>query len=233
MMQLAEETIHVVAVDLAVESGVLASLAELLSDDEQQRAARFRFEIHRRRYVAARGQLRRILSAYTGVAPEAVAFTYGPKGKPSVAGIEFNLSHSADLGAVALTRATPVGIDVEMMRPTRDLDGLARVSFSPREQQQLRALSGEEKLEAFFRCWTRKEAYVKATGDGLSAALDSFDVDFGDEPAPIRLASAHDVWTTWPLDLGRRGFAGAVAVRGATWTLQRIAQPELMEAAIA
>jgi 4'-phosphopantetheinyl transferase len=214
-----DRTIELAILGLAVEGAAFASLMRLLSAEERERAGRFRFDVHRRRYISGRGQLRRILAHHTGVAPEALVFSYGAQGKPSVGGIEFNLSHSGDVGVVALTRAAPVGIDVERIRPMDDLDGMARISFSPNERHNLQGLSGADKQEAFFRCWTRKEAYVKATGDGLGMPLDSFDVDLGDHPAPIRFASRESVWFTWPLALGE-GIAGAIAVAGSGWRIR-------------
>jgi 4'-phosphopantetheinyl transferase len=218
-MVLDDRTIELAILDLAVQGAALTSLTRLLSAEERQRAARFRFDVHRRRYVSGRGQLRRILAHYTGVAPEALVFFYGAQGKPSVEGIEFNLSHSGDVGVVALTRAAPVGVDVERIRAMDDLDGMARISFSSDERHNLQGLSGADKQEAFFRCWTRKEAYVKATGDGLGMPLDSFDVDLGDRPAPIRVASRRSVWFTLPLALGD-GIAGAIAIAGSDWRIR-------------
>ena len=204
-----DRTVDITLLNLAIRDGQRDALTALLSPDERERAARFRFDLHRNRYVAARAQLRLILSAHTGVAPEAIEFAYGTRGKPSVDGIAFNVSHSGDIGIVAVTSSAPVGVDVELVRAVDDLRGMARISFSSSEREQV--LSASDPLAAFFRCWTRKEAYVKATGEGLSAALDAFTVDLGHAPAPIAFDAPNGSWWIHPLAL-QDGVAGAVAV---------------------
>ncbi len=161
----------------------------LLSTDEQRRADRFHFAHHRQRFTIARGVLRSLLGHYLGHTPEAVRFRLGPYGKPALpdpARLFFNLSHSHDLALVAVTEAGQVGIDVEKVRPMVDADQLADRYFSPRETARLRALTEEVRLASFFRCWTRKEAYIKATGLGMSFPLDQFEVTLApDEPAQL------------------------------------------------
>jgi 4'-phosphopantetheinyl transferase len=211
--------VHVWSVDL---DGVAeAEVASSLSADERERAGRFRFERDRRRFVVARGLLRRLVGRYLDREPASVRFGYGPRGKPSVAagdGIRFNLSHSAGLALLAFAWRREVGVDVERLRPVPEAEDIARRYFSPWEESELRRLPGGEREAAFFRCWTRKEAFVKATGDGLSRPLDAFDVTLAPgEPARlVRVAGeAEAARRFWIEDVSpRRGFAAALAVEG-------------------
>lgn len=156
--------------------------ARLLSELERARAARFHSAVDGARFLVAHGQLRRVLAVQLGLPPEAVGFVAGPHGKPGLAGAAaasglcFNMSHSGDLGLVGWSWHREIGVDVEVWRPTRDQAALVRRFFSPAEIAAWEALPLEQRHEAFFNLWTRKEAYVKALGRGLSLALDSFDV---------------------------------------------------------
>jgi 4'-phosphopantetheinyl transferase len=179
--------------------------AELLDPDERARAGRFVFPLHARRFVAGRGRLRLILQDYLGIPAAKLAFAYGPQGKPVLAGrhglppLHFNLSHTGDLAALAVSRGVPLGIDVERVAPvTEDVAGHF---FSAAEQAALRALPEAERERAFFRCWTRKEAMVKALGGGLSIALASFDVTLGpgEPPRLLRLAGEPEAPDRWSL----------------------------------
>lgn len=199
------------------------ALARTLTADEQARAARFVFERDARRFVVAHSALRAVLAGYLDVAPRALAFTQGAHGKPGLAGpddgVSFNLSHSGEVAAVAVGWRRVLGVDVEQERPLPDRDALAARSFAPREQAALAALPEAERHAAFFRCWTRKEAFIKATGLGLAQPLEGFVVTLGpDEPARF-LAIEGD-----PAELGRwtlhalhppAGYAGALVVEGA------------------
>src|SRR5262249_6099605 len=151
------------------QAGTLARLYETLSADERQRAAGFRFERHRSRFIASRGFLRLILGAYLGMLPEAVKFTYGLNGEPGMDGdrVQFNASHSEDRALYAIALDAPIGVDLEWMRPSLDFDQIARSFFSPVEWAEYRVIPPDRQTEAFFRCWTRKEAFIKATGLGL------------------------------------------------------------------
>ena len=180
----------------------LARLEALLSPDEKARAGRFRFERDRNRYIAGRGALRQLLGAYAGIAPGKLEFVYGEFGKPALSeasasasgGISFNLAHSADLAVYAIARERTLGIDVERIKPESAGEEIARRYFSPREVQHLLALCPEERVKAFFRCWTRKEAYLKALGTGLQTPLDSFSVSLlPDEPAEF-LSGVEPCW---------------------------------------
>ncbi len=213
------DEVHVWRVDLdGVPEGAVASS---LSADERERAGRFRFERDRRRFVVARGVLRRLLGRYLDREPARVRFGYGPRGKPFVAaggGLRFNLSHSAGLALLAFGWRREVGVDVERVRPVPEAEDIARRYFSRWEEAELRRLPAGERQAAFFRCWTRKEAFVKATGDGLSRPLDGFDVTLAPgEPARLlRLAgepaAGHRFWIE-DVSPGR-GFAAALAVEG-------------------
>jgi len=190
------------------------ALARHLSGDEAARAARFVFEKDRTAYRIGRGRLREILGAATGQAPEALRFAYGGHGKPSLpGGPEFNLSHSDGLACLAIADRG-LGADIEAHREIED--GVAERFFSPTEYAALSALPPGEWTPGFFRCWTRKEAVVKAMGDGLSIPLDRFDVTLGPgEPARMtRLDPAHGRRAGWRLahlDLGP-GMVGAIAM---------------------
>jgi 4'-phosphopantetheinyl transferase len=196
-------------------------LAATLSADELERAERFAFPELRRRYLVARGALRQILGHYAGAAPGRLRFGYGRRGKPflrepATGGLAFNLAHSDDTALCAVTRAGDVGVDLERRRPLDDLPGLAGRCFSQREQADLALVPPGDRVAAFFACWTRKEAYVKALGDGLAAPLHGFDVTLAPgEPAAL-LAIGGDRgpagrWTLLDLPVGGE-FTGAVAV---------------------
>jgi 4'-phosphopantetheinyl transferase len=159
----------------------------LLSEDERTRADRFVVEAPRRRLVFARAAMRTLLARYTGIQPGDLIFSTGPHGKPYISGtdLRFNLSHSEDLALLAVVRDTEVGIDIEHIDPRRTTEDIAARFFSPAEQTELANHPGEERRPAFFRCWSRKEAVIKALGEGLACPLDSFDVSL--DPHHARL----------------------------------------------
>ena len=179
------------------EPTILRSLEATLADEEKARAARFIFERDRDRFIAARGILRDLLGRYLRCAPQTIEFVYGPRGKPAVAGaaarpdICFNLSHSHGLAVVAIGREREVGIDVELIRPEFAGEEIAKRYFSAKEIAELSRLPAELRTEGFFLCWTRKEAYIKAKGDGLQIPLDSFDVSLS-PGRPATLSSADE-----------------------------------------
>jgi 4'-phosphopantetheinyl transferase len=169
-LTLATGEVHLWQADLAVWSPWMPHLQIYLTADEQTRAARYLFDEHRRRYTIARGLLRLLLSRYTGVAAADLRFTYSVTGKPSLANhppLEFNLSHSQEIAIYALSERA-VGVDVEYLRPVDHLDQLSKRYFSARETELLYTCSGNAQISMFFRLWTAKEAYLKATGEGLS-----------------------------------------------------------------
>jgi 4'-phosphopantetheinyl transferase len=168
------------------------ALGSLLSPAERRRAERFRSPIDRRHYIVARGRLRQLLSEQLRIEPEAIDITTNEQGKPklgpaqSACGLEFNMSHSASLAIYAIARDRVVGVDIEQIRHIPDTDDLAARFFSAAEADAYRAMPTARRNLAFLACWTRKEAFVKALGEGLSHPLDSFDVTIDpDEPAQI------------------------------------------------
>ena len=228
-MTLPRDAVHVWRAGTEVPASRLALLYDLLAPDERARADRFHFEKDRRRFTVARGVLRTILGRYLAVEPAAIAFRYGVHGKPALAGtgdprgVRFNVSHSHRLALYAFGFDRKVGVDVEYMRPNVDIAGLARRSFSPAEARALAALPATQQREAFFDCWTRKEAYVKARGEGISLGLDRFDVTLGpgQPPALLRLeGNPAEVsrWSMRALDAGE-GYKAALVVEGKGWHL--------------
>ena len=156
----------------------LASLIALLSPTEIARADRFRFDHHRRRYQIAHGVLRILLANHLHCSPAAIAFTYSERGKPAIAdhcqpqGLQFNLSHSEDLGIVGISRDRLIGVDVEYVREMDNLDSLVKRFFCAEEYQYFQQAPPQQQQQIFFQLWTAKEAYLKATGAGLAGGLD-------------------------------------------------------------
>jgi 4'-phosphopantetheinyl transferase len=174
---------------LDVRSEPLQQMESALSADELQRASRFHFEKDRHRYLLAHASLRDILARYLQCEPRVLIFSASEYGKPFLAGrdVQFNLSHSGDIALIAVTRGRRIGVDVEQIRADVEIEKLASRYFSPREVSELMVLHPEEQIIGFYNCWTRKEAYIKAQGMGLSLPLDSFDVSLAPgEPAILR-----------------------------------------------
>jgi 4'-phosphopantetheinyl transferase len=191
----------------------------LLSSEEQERALRFRVERPRAEFVLTRGTLRTLLAQYRGIMPQEVQFRYEVRGKPALegeSGLCFNVSHTDGLALMAFVMRRTIGIDVENLVRGVDAQRLAERFFSERERQALRPLCGDELQAAFFRCWTRKEAYIKAKGDGLSLALHEFDVSIAEQDRDALLATRPDPteaarWTVCDVPMGT-GYVAAVAV---------------------
>lgn len=178
--------VHVWTFSTAPHSQLAARLEALLSPDEVDRAKRFRFDSLRDSFVIARGTLRSIASAYLNVPAPELRFTYGDHGKPALQDyrLHFNLSHSGEVAMLALAEVCPVGIDLERVRCLDDMHRIAERFFCSDEALELASLPASQQGPAFFRCWTRKEAYLKATGDGIGVALDRFRVSLmPDKPA--------------------------------------------------
>jgi 4'-phosphopantetheinyl transferase len=197
--------VEVVVASLAVARGSLGAAEELLSSDERRRADRFAFERDRGRFVMARARLRELLGARLGARPESVELEYGLRGKPALApgfresGLRFNLSRCGNLAVYAFSYRHEVGIDAEGVRAVRDAQQIVARFFSEREHAAYCALPAAERPLGFFNCWTRKEAFVKAIGDGLGHPLDAFEVTLAPgEPARIvrvgRLAGERCGW---------------------------------------
>jgi 4'-phosphopantetheinyl transferase len=187
----------------------LAALEGLLSEREQEQAARFHFERDRRRYLAAHAALRAILAKYLDCPPQAICWQENSYGKPALtqpaAGLHFNLAHSHELALVAVTRLGEIGVDLEHARLVEDMDHLAQKTFSGAEVAQLNRLSTAQRQQAFFECWARKEAFIKALGEGLSHPLQGFSV------------------TLLPGEPARLLEVGGDAQEAAQWTIRTIA----------
>ncbi len=214
--------IHVWAVPLRFASEDLGPLAATLSAPERERAERFHFARHRNRFIAGRGALRAIVAQYLQTEPNALEFVYGLQGKPALAqpfagsGLQFNLAHSDELALLAVTRAGPIGVDVERVRPLKDAEDLVERFFSKRENDLFRTLAPDQKPAAFFNLWTRKEAWLKATGEGIAYSLKRVEVSFlpGEPAKLLALPEAGTVGAPWSLrELSpHRAFAAALAV---------------------
>lgn len=222
-------SVHVWLAALSLPAASLQQVEALLSHDEYLHAHRFRLERDRCHYMAARGILRTLLGRYLQVAPASLHFVAGPYGKPMLAPdsgsdlLRFNLSHSHGLAVYVVAWDREVGIDIEYMRPLADLESLAQRFFEPQEQDALRSLPAGIRQQAFYQCWTRKEAYSKARGVGLSSPLDQFSVSLvPDEPARLLSVQGEpDEVRRWSLQALQPpdGYAAALAVEGAEWEL--------------
>jgi 4'-phosphopantetheinyl transferase len=219
---LTDYEVHIRAASLKKATDSISALEQILSPDEQARAQQFKLEADRNCFIAGRGLLRTILSSYAEMDPAQLQFTYSKRGKPALSNISeqgtlyFNVAHSKDLLLIAVTRACAVGIDVEWIRPINNAEEIATRFFSPREAAKLMALANDQHIPAFFNLWTRKEAWLKATGDGLSEMLREVEVSFlPEEPARVLAISGNEeaaqCWTLLELTPAS-GFAAAVAV---------------------
>jgi len=219
------EEIHVWHAALDREEKIYARLESTLSPEEKARADRFHFVNDRNRFVAARGLLRELLGKYLQQTPASLDFSYGKYGKPSLAGgnassgLSFNLSHSAGLAVYAIARERNLGIDVEHVRPESGGEDIANRYFSAREVSDLRTLPPEARVEGFFHCWTRKEAYLKATGMGLQIPLDSFAVSVLPEKPAQFLEGVEPRWHLAAYHPAG-GFVAAVAYDGAPYSVK-------------
>ena len=222
---LAVGEIHVWLTGLDRPSRSLTDLAATLAVNERERAARFRFPEHRDRFVAGRGLLRQLLGAYLGRPATSLRFEQGSHGKPALAGIEaeaglhFNLSHSGD-GALYAIAYQEVGVDLERLDRTASFAAILDRVCTPCERALFRMLPPGREREAFFSCWTRKEAIAKALGGGLASGLQNLEVCFGDDAHPDGRACLHDAtqrqWSVLNLPL-EFGWSGALAAAGADW----------------
>lgn len=220
---LAPNEIHVWATTLAVPTPLLEKFAGTLSPDETARAGKFKFEKHRNRFIAGRGALREILAPYVSAPPAELCFSYSDNGKPGLSGelarsnLHFNLAHTEDLALIAVTRIGVVGVDVEAVRPVKDVDALVARFFSARESALFQKVLAADKPQAFFNLWTRKEALLKATGEGITRSLSLVEVSFlpGD-PARLLAISGDELkaaeWTLRDFSPAP-GFVGALAIQ--------------------
>jgi 4'-phosphopantetheinyl transferase len=215
-IQLGPNEVHIWRARLDVDPTVRERLSDLLSLREQERVARFSFVRDRDHFVVCRAILRQILGGYLGKAPQDVLIETPPYGKPSLAPatdiptLRFNLSHSYGFALYVFSSQHEVGIDVEKFRPEVDFEGIESY-FSPTERRELDALPQELRPEGFFLCWTRKEAYVKAKGDGLHTPLASFDVSLTPDQPVVLNSSDQERWTLYSLRPDPAYFGALVA----------------------
>jgi 4'-phosphopantetheinyl transferase len=228
--------VHVWRASLYLEASYIQSLQQILAADELARAGRFYFQKDREHFIVARGLLRIILGRYLDMEPSQLRFCYNHHGKPALDrklggdGCSFNLSHSHGLALYAVTRGRKIGVDLERIRPDLADEHIAEQFFSPLEIAALRALHTNIQKEAFFNCWTRKEAYIKAKGKGLSLPLNQFEVSLvPGEPAALFSTNGDPQeafrWSLQELVPGSN-FVAALAVEGHDWQLKCWQWPE-------
>jgi 4'-phosphopantetheinyl transferase len=204
----------------------------LLSPEERERAAQFRFDRDRDRYIAAHGILRLILNRYLLQLPSLI---YGANGKPALAcgSLHFNLSHAEDRAVIAVSATAELGVDLERVRVESDADSIAEICFSPSERRALSLLPQSLQAEAFFKCWTRKEALVKALGDGLSYPLTAFSVSLNEPPRILELAGDEHAAAQWSVRhlAPEPGYVGAIVARHPILAVVSMSLSELLPAA--
>lgn len=230
-LKLKPNEVHVWRISLDVTDSTVEYLLPILCVAERQRAERFRFQKDRKQFVVTRSVLRIILGRYLEREPSTLSFCYNQYGKPELAStsdrnqtIRFNLSHSHGLALIAVAQNLDVGIDLEYIRPNVSWEAIAQSYFSPKERDMLHQLPAALKALAFFTVWTRKEAYIKATGKGLSLPLDRFDVSVvPGEPAKLLSVQGDDReaerWLLMELTIGS-GYAATLAAGAGYWQIK-------------
>lgn len=219
-MLLSDEEVHIWKFSLRLDPRRRDHFLSLLNQEERTRAGRFRFHQDQNRFVIARGSLRSILTKYLKQPPETICFRYSPNGKPELNAKElktpfqFNLSHSHEMGLLAVTQKRSVGVDVERIAPQSiDSIGIAEQFFTSVEADLIRSAPAKLRNDCFFRVWTRKEAFLKACGDGLSGSLSQFEVSL-DNPEILFLK--HDAFArgSWSVHEYRpcSGYVAAIAI---------------------
>ena len=199
---LAKNQVHVWRANLELPTAAIDQLTTYLSADEISRANKFRFPIHKRRFIVARGILRQLLGNYLQLSPDNIKFEYGDHGKPRIAAsvadtfLQFNVSHSEEYALYGFTHHHLIGVDLEYLREMKDAVKLAERFFSPREFELLAGIASEQQREVFFKLWTAKEAYLKAIGTGLTNSLASIDISFDQAGNPKLLAIEADLGAT-------------------------------------
>ena len=216
-----EGEVHLWHVSLDVSENVRLRCLDSLEPSERARMERFKFDRHQRRFATRRAALRQILGGYLGIAAGEVRFRYSEYRKPEIAlptepRVRFNLSDSGDLAVVAVTQSADIGVDIEIARPLRDMEAVARRAFSTREFEELFSLDPEDRLAAFYACWTRKEAWLKARGEGIIGNLGGFSVSLrpGEVPALLEVEDDPGAPGRWVLRAWTpgAGVVGAVAL---------------------
>ncbi len=237
-----DDEVHCWRVSLAEPESAIRKLAQLLNHEESARANRFHFSRDHNRFVVARAALRVILGRYLETNPTKIQFTYSAYGKPALAGdhpaseLQFNLGHSHEIAIYAFSLRRQLGIDIEHMRPEVSGDEIAERFFAAAEVAALREVPSNCRTEAFFNCWTRKEAYIKARGEGLTFPLGDFAVSMT-PGEPARLLTVRDApqevarWFLRQLNPGT-GYVAALAVEGSEWKLKLWEGNSLLESAL-
>lgn len=228
ILRLNSNEIHVWRTSLDMDACSIHILHQTLSADEQQRAALFHFQKDREHFIVARGLLREILSRYLNQKPDDISFYYNQHGKPELhthgqEPLHFNISHSHGLALCAVT-SCPIGVDIERIRTDFPHSEIAEKFFSPHENAVLRSLPSNLQPKAFFTCWTRKEAYIKATGKGLSIPLNQFEVSLlpGEPAVLLSIQSDIEAASHWLLqDLNPSpNYVAALAIKRHEWQLK-------------
>ena len=193
------QTVHIFCASLSISEQEEQDFRSLLSWNEIERADRFYFPIHRRRFIAARGILRTLLGQYLSMTPQAIHFLYSKHHKPYLAAsdLQFNVSHSHEMAVFAFTRTYPIGVDIEKIESTF-MSAVAKRYFSEKEVEQLMALSDAEQIPAFYQIWSRKEAFVKAIGAGLHFPLKAFSVSLTQQVE--QLPFEHEAYREWHIE---------------------------------
>lgn len=206
---LPDGAVHIWRIPLTAEAATLARYQALLAPDERARAARFHFEVHRRRFAVGRARMRILLASYLCREPAELGFSYTPHRKPFLpdSSLAFNLSHAHEMAILGVTRGRAIGVDIEHLNAKFAGDDIAARYFAEGELRALRAFPQEQQCAAFFRCWTRKEAYIKAHGEGLSMPLADFEVCIDD---------TEDLWLVNHKDAGEQS----------RWQMRNVPVPE-------
>lgn len=224
--ELTRDDLHVWQIPLHQSGDVVRMLEGHLSVIEARRAIRYRREMDRRRHVVAHGALRELLAEYTAQTPRDVSFGHTAIGKPFLIDnrrekpLRFSLSHSGDWAVVAVALSTEVGVDIEQIDSEVSVEAVAERFFSRSEFEALRNAPSEQRTEFFFTAWTRKEAYLKARGEGIADRLRSFSVSVNPEQIPVLLTDSKDPpavrgWRIYDVDIAC-GYAAALAAEGDT-----------------
>jgi 4'-phosphopantetheinyl transferase len=207
-------------INLSLSPTEVLELEAILNPEERARADRFKFDIHKNRFIVARGRLRQILSVYLDIKPEKIEFQYGDRGKPHIAddrlNLQFNLSHSEDLAVCAVTKNNRIGIDIEYIKEKYDCANIAKRFFTVREAREIESIDEPDRSRYFLRLWTAKEAFLKAMGDGLAGSLDKIEICWDKERYIYAIEGNIDSnWQLIALDLAA-DYLAAVAVENST-----------------
>ena len=224
LLTIETDQVHVWRICLDLQEQNSTKYAYILSENEANKAEKFYFEVDRIRYKVMRTTVRMVLGNYLGIAPGDLEIAYSQYGKPYISttsmkkDIHFNLSHAGDVGLIAVATSRHIGVDLELVRQESSIESIAKRFFTPEEAGHLLSLPASLQPEAFFTCWTRKEAFVKARGEGLSIPLDQFEVSFYPNNTPKLLCVRNDPgesgrWSMFHLDPGV-DYVGALVVEG-------------------